>query len=198
VLKLWYLTGAMLTAAWLGQGTLNFLVRRKSVVMAANIVLLVVSLVSVVLIVVQPVDMTAANLYDPSIPASAHNPLMAIPEGIREGRLPAQYQVILGTGGLVLVLTILLNIYGTLALVGGAIYSAYLFFRKNILANRMIGNILIAAGGMFPAMGGTFVRAGMVDWLYISEFVGVILMFAGFVQATASQPVREADLASAD
>lgn len=198
VLKLWYLTGAMLTAAWLGQGTINLLVRRKSLAMVANVVLLLVTLLSLVLIVVQPVDLQAANLYDPSIPASAHNSLMPIPEGTREGRLPAQYQVILGTGGLLLLLTILLNVYGTLALVGGAIYSAYLFLRKNVLINRLVGNILIAAGGMFPAMGGTFVRAGMVDWLYISEFIGVVLMFIGFLQATANQPVQVAEQVPGD
>jgi hypothetical protein len=198
VLKLWYLSGAMLTAAWLGQGTLNLLIRRKSVILLANTLLLILSILSLVLIVVQPVDAQAAALYDPTMPASAYNPALPTPEATREGRLPAQYQVILGTGGLILVLTILLNIYGTLTLVGGALYSSYLFLRKNVLANRMIGNILIAAGGLFPAMGGTFVRAGMADWLYISEFVGVILMFMGFLQATARQPVPETELASAD
>jgi len=78
---------------------------------------------------------------------------------------------------------------GTITLVGGAIYSAYLFWRKKVLLNRMVGNILIAAGAMMPAIGGTFVQAGLVDWLYLSEFIGVILMYAGFMQATAQQPV---------
>ncbi len=85
-------------------------------------------------------------------------------------------------------LTILLNIYGTIALVGGAIYSAYLFWRKKVLANRMIGNLLIAAGALMPAMAGSFVKAGLVDLLYLSEFVGVVLMYAGFLLATAEQP----------
>ena len=40
------------------------------------------------------------------------------------------------------------NIYGLLTLVGGAIYSAYLFWRKRVLPNRVIGNILIAAGAL--------------------------------------------------
>ena len=38
------------------------------------------------------------------------------------------------------------NIYGLLTLVGGAIWSAYLFWRKRVLPNRVIGNVLIAAG----------------------------------------------------
>ena len=90
-----------------------------------------------------------------------------------------------------IILTVLLNIYGTMTLVGGAIYSAFLFWRKKVLLNRLIGNILIAAGALMPAIGGTFVQAGLVDWLYVSEFIGVILMYAGFMQATAQQPVAK-------
>ena len=81
-------------------------------------------------------------------------------------------------------LTILLNSYGTLALVGGAIYSAYIFWRKHILFNRMIGNILIAAGAILPATGGTFIQMGLADYLYLSELLGAILMFIGYLQAT--------------
>lgn len=180
VLKAWYLTGAMLTAAWLGQGTINLLVRKKGVTKAMNIGLIVVSLLAVVLLITLPINMEAAATYNPAVPASQ------------------QYKEILPTRGLLLALTILLNIYGTLALVGGALYSSFIFWRKRVLASRMFGNILIAAGGLMPAMGGTFVRAGMVDWLYISEFVGVILMFSGFLQATASQPVKAAAPVAAD
>ena len=92
------------------------------------------------------------------------------------------------SGGII-ALTILLNIYGTLALVGGAIYSGFLFWRKRVLLNRVIGNILIAAGALSPAMAGSFIKAGLVDVLYISEFIGVVLMYLGFVLATAGRPV---------
>lgn len=180
VLKLWYLAGAMLTAAWLGQGTINLLVRKKGVATTLNIVLLILSAAAVVVLFMQPINAQAAAAYKPAIPASQ------------------QYKSVLSTGGMLLVLTILLNIYGTLALVGGALYSSFIFWRKRVLASRMLGNILIAAGGLMPAMGGTFVRAGMVDWLYVSEFVGVILMFLGFLQATASQPVKAPQPVAAD
>jgi len=75
--------------------------------------------------------------------------------------------------------------------VGGAIYSAYIFWRKRVLFNRMIGNILIAVGALMPAMGGTFLKLGLPDWLYLSEFLGVVLMYIGFIQATASKTVEE-------
>ncbi|MEI6289846.1 MAG: hypothetical protein WCP19_05385, partial [Chloroflexota bacterium] len=82
---------------------------------------------------------------------------------------------------------ILLNIYGTIGLVGGAAYSAYLFWRKQVLASRMFGNILIAGGAMFPAMAGTLVKAGFLDALYISELLGAVLMFAGFLLTTSGK-----------
>ena len=37
---------------------------------------------------------------------------------------------------------------GTLTLVGGTIYAAFLFWRKKVLVNRLYGNILIAAGAL--------------------------------------------------
>ena len=92
----------------------------------------------------------------------------------------------------------MLNIYGTLTLVGGAIYSAFLFWRKHVLVQRMLGNILIAAGAMMPAMGGTFIRAGLPDFLYLSEFLGVVIMYGGFMLAISVQPAEQPVTAAAD
>jgi hypothetical protein len=92
----------------------------------------------------------------------------------------------------------LLNTYGTLTLVGGAIYSAYIFWRKKVLFNRMVGNILIAVGAILPALGGTFIQMGMPDFLYLSEFLGAILMYIGFLQATVAVQVKATSPASTD
>src|SRR6185369_9678558 len=162
--KLWYLTGAMLTAAWLGMGTVHLLIRRGNIAMLITWILAAVSLLAFLLIMIAPVTSTA---YDITHPVSE------------------QYKEIFPRNGLIILLTILLNIYGTLTLVGGALYSAFLFWRKKILANRMFGNILIAAGALSPAMGGTFLRAGLTDLLYLSELVGAIVMFIGFLMATS-------------
>lgn len=170
-LKVWYLSGAMLTAAWLGQGSVNLLVRKRGVARALNVALLIVSLVAVILILFAPVT-SASSSFNPGEPISS------------------QYKDILVRSGLITSLTIILNLYGTITLVGGAIYSAFLFWRKKVLFNRMIGNILIAAGALMPAMGGSFIKAGLPDWLYLSEFLGVILMYVGFIQATAPQPAQ--------
>jgi len=164
VLKLWYLTGAMLTAAWLGMGTVHLLFRKGNTTRILTWMLGIVSVLAFVLVFAAPANAAA---YDVARPASE------------------QYKEILTRHGLIILLTILLNIYGTLTLVGGAIYSAFLFWRKKILANRMYGNILIAAGALSPAMGGTFLRAGLVDILYLSELIGAIAMFIGFILATS-------------
>lgn len=172
-LRLWYLTGAMLTAAWLGQGTINLLVRRRGIAPALNVLLTVVSMLAVILVFIAPITPAAAN-FNPSQPLSA------------------QYKDILTRSGGMVLLTILLNTYGTFTLVGGAIYSAYIFWRKRVLFNRMVGNILIAAGAILPAVGGSFVNMGLPDYLYASEFLGAILMFMGFLQATATVPLKAA------
>ncbi|MBK8418370.1 hypothetical protein [Candidatus Villigracilis saccharophilus] len=166
VLKIWYLTGAMLTAAWLGQGTVHLLIRKGSAARVTTWVLGVVSALALFLVLSAP---SLSGNYEIARPASE------------------QYKDFLTRGGLTVFLTILLNIYGTLTLVGGAIYSAFLFWRKRILANRMFGNVLIAAGALSPAVGGSMLKAGLGDMLYLSEFVGAILMYIGFVMATSGR-----------
>lgn len=171
VLKLWYLMGAMLTAAWLGMGTVHLLIRKGNTAMIITWVLAAVSLFAAFLV------FAAAPV------SSSYNTALTASE---------QYKDVLARNGFTILFTILLNIYGTLTLVGGAIYSAFLFWRKKILANRMFGNILIAAGALSPAMGGTFLKVGLTDFLYLSELIGVILMYIGFVMATstASEPAQ--------
>jgi hypothetical protein len=172
-LKLWYYSGAMMTAAWLGQGTIFLLVRKPGVAKTLAAVLIAASVISLVLLVIAPMTADAAS-YQVSSPATG------------------QYQSFMGREQApvyvaILILTILLNVYGAATLVGGAIYSAYIFWRKKILFHRMMGNILIAAGGMTLAVAGSFVRMGWVDWLYWSELIGVILIFAGYLEATYSK-----------
>lgn len=167
-LKIWYLTGAMLTAAWLGQGTVYLLVRKPRIPTVLTVVLAALSVTAAVLILSAPIT-AAAGGYQISQPVSA------------------QYKEILTRSGAITALTIILNIYGTLTLVGGALYSAWLFWRKKVLLNRMLGNILIAGGALMPAMAGSLIKAGLADMLYVSEFVGVVLMYVGFTLATQRQ-----------
>ena len=168
LLRLWYLAGAMLTAAWLGHGTVALLIRRERVAWALTVALVAASILAAVAVSLAP----------------AH------PEAFRVGvAVSSQYKAVLDRTGLMILLTILLNVYSTLTLVGGALWSAWLFFRKRVLFHRVAGNVLIAAGAMLPAGAGTFIRLGLGDYLYLSELLGAALMFAGFWVATQPQPV---------
>lgn len=176
MLRVWYIAGAMLTAAWLGQGTVYLLVRKPRVADSLAAGLALVSAVAVVALLLAPLDGAGFRTQVP---------------------ISTQYKTMLTRSGLVVLLTVLLNIYGTLTLVGGAAWSAWLFWRKRVLPNRVMGNLFIAGGALLPASAGTFIRMGWGDWLYVSELAGAALMFLGFYLATQPQPVdRQAHAAA--
>lgn len=158
VLKIWYLFGAVLVAAWLGQGTV-FLLARDKWVKITTILLTVASVGAALAVLIAPVD--------PTYQAGAE--LTGKAFSVTWVRM----------------ITPFFNVYGTVTLVGGALYSAFLFWRKRVLPHRMIGNILIAAGAMAPALGGILNRFGLPG-LYIGEFLGVFMMYIGFLEASRS------------
>jgi hypothetical protein len=160
--RLWYLFGAILVAAWLGQGTVYLLARRRW----ANLTMLILGLASLFALW----RVFTADL-DPSLMAS----------GLHTGAELSGQAIV--TGG-VRTLTPFFNVYGTVTLVGGAVWSAYIFWRKRILPHRVVGNVLIAAGAILPAFGGTLSRFGFPGGLYVLEFAGALLLFAGFIRAT--------------
>jgi hypothetical protein len=174
VFRLWYLFGAILVAAWLGQGTVYLLVHsRIGGVKLAHILMTILGLGSLYALI----KVAGARL-DPSL--------------MLEGELSGH--AIVSSG--VRVLTPFFNIYGVIMLVGGAIYSAYHFWRTRSAASRMIGNILIAAGAMMPAFGGSAQRFGIPVALYLGEFLGAILMFVGYLYASRPQVEAKAVAAS--
>jgi vacuolar-type H+-ATPase subunit I/STV1 len=95
-------------------------------------------------------------------------------------------------------LTPIFNLYGTVTLVGGALYSAWIFWRKRILLHRVLGNLMIAAGALLPAFGGAFSRFGVGGVLYVSELLGAILLFLGFLRATTPMRGETAKTEAAD
>ena len=162
IFRLWYLFGAILVAAWLGQGTVYLLASRKWA-RWTMVLLSIGSLYGLVRVFGAQLD---PNLMTTSVHTGSELSGHAImTPGVRT-------------------LTPLFNLYGTVTLVGGAAWSAWLFWRKRILLHRTIGNILIAAGAMAPAFGGTFSRFGLAGALYLGELLGAVLMFIGFIRAT--------------
>jgi hypothetical protein len=154
--RLWYLIGAVLVAAYLGQGTLYLLMKRRHahIIMA---ILGVITLYSVIRIFTAHIDISGLTVLTGRD---------VIPKDIRFGVTP------------------LVNAFGTFALVGGALWSAWIFWRKRILPHRVIANILIALGALLPAAGGIHIAtpSGDLNLFFIMELLGVIIMFIGFLR----------------
>jgi hypothetical protein len=167
IYRLWYLFGAILVAAWLGQGTVYLLVKSRW----ANLLMIVLGIGSLYGLA----RVFGAEL-DPALMANS----------VHTGSELSGYAIV--TPG-VRLLTPFFNIYGTLTLVGGAAWSAWIFWRKRILLHRAIGNVLIAVGAILPAFGGTFSRFGFSGALYVCEFLGAVLMFIGFLRSIT--PMRQ-------
>ncbi len=178
IFRLWYLCGATLVAAWLGQGTIYLLLRKPHVADVLLIILTVASVIATLHVFATPLN---EGMFDPSVPVS-HQYATSAAKGV-VGLMPE--------GG-VRSYSFLFNIYGTVALVGGALYSAYIFWRKRIMPQRVLGNVFIALGGLAPALGGTLARVGATEFLYVSELIGVVVIFIGFRLATTQQPVQAA------
>ena len=76
--------------------------------------------------------------------------------------------------GSVRIISPFLTIPGSVALIGGALYSWYVA-RRNY-------NLFIAAGAILVASGGGLSRFGMEWALYILELTGVAVMYIGFIK----------------
>ncbi len=152
--RLWYLIGAIFVAAYLGMGTLYLLLPRRPVNVIMGF-LLAVSVYAIYAVFAADIDLTGMTAITGE----------AMPTTLRA-------------------LTPVLNVFGTLALVGGAVYSAWIFWRKRILPHRVVSNVLIAVGAILPAVGGTSLKTGgSTEVFYILELVGIVIIFVGFLRS---------------
>lgn len=155
--RTWYLGGAIFAAAYLGMGTIYLLFPRRAghMVMA---LLLFASIYAIFKVFSAEVEL---ELLSP-LPATLTG--KAMPRDVR-------------------LLTPFFNTFGSVALIGGALYSAWVFWRRRILPHRVVSNILIAVGAFFPLLAGTLSRLGVPEFLYIGELLGVTIIFLGFLRS---------------
>ncbi len=79
------------------------------------------------------------------------------------------------------------NVIGSFIVIIGAVQSAISLYRKNILRDKAMANILIALGVLIVASGGTFgglLGLGGQAAISVPMAAGVIVMFIGFRQAS--------------
>jgi len=153
VYRLWYLCGAVFGAAYLGMGTVYLIASRK-IAHAFMVILLVASVYAIIRVFTSDIDFS--NVFYLSG--------RAMPQGVRA-------------------MTPLFNTFGTVALVGGALYSALAYWRRRYMPHRVLSNILIAVGAMMPAIGGIVIRyGGSPTVFYALELVGILVIFSGFLR----------------
>ena len=150
--KLWYVAGAVLGAYPLAQGSLYLLCSRRFANRATAVSLPCVILTAT-LVLLSPV---VADALEPHRPSGA---LLA--------------------WGWVRLLTPFINTYAAFFLIGGAAVSAWRFRKTANAGHRAAGNALIAFGALLPAIGGTLARTGLVEALYVAEFIGLIFIWVG-------------------
>ncbi len=152
-LRYWYIVGALLGGFPLAQGSVYLLMKRKF----ANVTsVLIVSIIVVasVFVILSPIE----------LPDNFDGKLTGRVFGWEWVRYFSPF----------------INLYAFIFLVGGAIYSAIKYYRQGIKEAPFKGNIFIAIGGLLPGIGGSFTRMGHVEVLYITEFIGLAMIFAGY------------------
>ncbi len=167
VFRAWYITGALLGGAPLAQGTIYLLFPRKT---AHRMLIAVASVVvfAAVLALLTPVDGSAAG--DKRLTA-----------GVIEWTWIRAFSPFINT-------------WAAIFLIGGAIYSAMWFKRSGEQPERVRANVFIAVGAILPGIGGSFTRAGYTEVLYVTEFLGIILIYLGYRLSTAKRPTQNMPL----
>ena len=159
VFRTWYFTGAMLVPAYLGMGTMYLIARRK-VAHGLMIALGVATVVGGVLVFTLSLENDLATPgADELLTGRGY-----IPVGIR-------------------LMAVALNILGTIAFVGGALYSAWVFWRQRILGHRFVSMTLIAIGGLTSAAGGALEGLGLPEPHALALLVGVVVIYVGFLRS---------------
>jgi hypothetical protein len=158
--RMYYATGALLIPAWLGMGTLFLVVQQKWI----NWVLIALTAVSSLGIV-----LIAIWQFDPAA-------LKTSPEHFLPLRVFPFFPVQL--------VLISLNTFGSIAFVGGALWSAYKFAKMRTQSERMWATILIAIGGGIAATAHSLGVIAGIELFRISELAAVLFIFAGFLLTT--------------
>jgi hypothetical protein len=167
VFRAWYVSGALLGGAALAQGTVYLLLSRR---VADRLAVALITYIAI------------AAAFVVSTPI--------LPEAIESHRLSGfvmEWQW-------VRMFSPLVNLYAVTFLIGGAVWSAWRYWRRGGASSRVSGNLCIAVGAILPGIGGSFARAGQVEVLYVTELIGLLLIWAGYSRIVGDRatPIHQA------
>lgn len=159
VFRLWYVTGALLGGAPLAQGTAYLLFSRRTAHRLTAILVTTIAIAAVAA-VLAPVNLALVE-----------------PHRLSGKVFAAQW---------VRAFSPFINTYAGLVLIGGAVWSALRYWREQGPAalRRVAANGAIAIGGLLPGIGGSFTRFGHVEVLYVTELLGLLFIFTGYLLIT--------------
>jgi hypothetical protein len=161
VFRAWYISGALLGGAPLAQGTVYLLMARRTA-HVMTIVLVTFIAIAATAVVLSPIDYAAVE---------AHR---------LTGRVLAWHWV--------RYFSPFVNTYAALFLIGGAVYSAIRYSGNPATRHRVHANVLIAIGAILPGIGGTATRMGYTEVLYVTELVGLVLIWMGYRASVSPAP----------
>ncbi|MBS1553509.1 MAG: hypothetical protein JSU09_01165 [Bacteroidetes bacterium] len=153
IFKAWYISGALLGGFPLAQGSV-YLMFSKSTANKMMMAVIALIFIASVLVVLSPIKY----------------------ELVETTRLTGKVL----DWKFVRLMTPFVNLYAFVFLVGGAAYSAYRYSKDLVFKNRFVGNVLIAFGGLLPGIGGSFTKFGYTEVLYVTEIIGIILIYTGY------------------
>lgn len=152
IFRLWYISGALMSAFTLSQGFLFFLLKRNYAVF--------ISLFWFIYLLYPIYSVIQSPIMIPAVSERMHGGLL-------------QWQWIR-------MFTPAINIYATLLLFVGGIYSAGKYLRDPVGEPKFMACIFISVGTFVIGMvGGLYTRIGYIYVLYITELAGLILLFYG-------------------
>jgi hypothetical protein len=199
--RIWYATGAIGVAAYLGAGAL-FLHRDRPFgsltvicMLGASVPALAANHIAIGFLGLGAAILLTAVL---SFKADAFAYAMLVILGLASiaavyaiglapvdlGALPTSPDQIVSGGAFdadIRALTPPFNIAGALVLILGALLSALHFWRTGALPNRVASNVLIALGAFVPSIASGLTRFGITSTFFLGELLGLACILAGFL-----------------
>jgi hypothetical protein len=151
--RAWYISGALLGGAPLAQGSVYLLMKRKTA-HVLTVTLLLYVLVASVAVLLSPLDYAAVESH-------------RLTGSVLEWQWVRLFSPVV-------------NLYAVIFLIGGAVLSALRYSTDPATRHRMWANVLIAIGAILPGIGGTATRMGHTEVLYVTEILGLLLIWAGY------------------
>jgi len=171
IFRAWYISGALLGAAPLAQGTVYLLLSRRTANRLA-ITLVTFIAIAATCVLLTPIDYALVE-----------------PHGLSGRVIEWRW---------VRFFSPFVNTYSAVFLIGGAIVSAVRFSRDPATRHRAIGNTLIAIGAILPGIGGTATRMGHTEVLYVTELIGILFILAGYRKVVGPPPVNARVIAQSE